>query len=48
MVPEGGSTRIPRMQSMIQKFFTTKEPNRPINPDEAVDVVLQCRAQSSQ
>ena len=33
---------------MIQEFFSGKEPNRSIYPDEAVEYVLQCRAQSSQ
>merc|ERR1719468_933716 len=28
----GGSTRIPKVQSMIQEFFNGKEPNRSINP----------------
>jgi heat shock protein 5 len=32
----GGSTRIPKIQSLIQDFFNGKEPNRGINPDEAV------------
>merc|ERR1711966_161730 len=32
----GGSTRIPKVQAMIQEFFNGKEPNRSINPDEAV------------
>jgi len=32
----GGSTRIPKVQSMIQEFFDGKEPNKTINPDEAV------------
>merc|ERR1711974_448311 len=32
----GGSTRIPKVQSMIKDFFNGKEPNRSINPDEAV------------
>merc|ERR550537_1519974 len=32
----GGSTRIPKIQSLLQKFFNGKEPNRSINPDEAV------------
>jgi L1 cell adhesion molecule like protein len=32
----GGSTRIPKVQSMIQDFFNGKEPNKSINPDEAV------------
>merc|ERR1711868_244268 len=32
----GGSTRIPKVQAMIQEFFNGKEPNKSINPDEAV------------
>jgi len=32
----GGSTRIPKVQQMIKDFFNGKEPNRGINPDEAV------------
>merc|ERR1712241_425519 len=32
----GGSTRIPKVQSMIQEFFNGKQPCRSINPDEAV------------
>lgn len=32
----GGSTRIPKVQSLLQEFFHGKEPNRSINPDEAV------------
>lgn len=32
----GGSTRIPKVQQMIKEFFNGKEPNRGINPDEAV------------
>jgi len=32
----GGSTRIPKIQSLLQEFFNGKEPNRSINPDEAV------------
>jgi L1 cell adhesion molecule like protein len=32
----GGSTRIPKVQQMISEFFGGKEPNRSINPDEAV------------
>jgi len=32
----GGSTRIPKIQSLIKDFFNGKEPNRGINPDEAV------------
>jgi len=32
----GGSTRIPKIQSMISEFFNGKEPCRSINPDEAV------------
>jgi heat shock protein 5 len=32
----GGSTRIPKVQKLIKDFFNGKEPNRGINPDEAV------------
>merc|ERR1712151_360985 len=32
----GGSTRIPEVQQLIKDFFNGKEPNRGINPDEAV------------
>jgi L1 cell adhesion molecule like protein len=32
----GGSTRIPKIQSMLSEYFNGKELNRSINPDEAV------------
>jgi len=32
----GGSTRIPRIQKLITDYFNGKEPNKSINPDEAV------------
>jgi len=32
----GGSTRIPKIQQLIKDFFDGKEPNRGVNPDEAV------------
>ncbi|XP_037961319.2 heat shock protein 68 [Plutella xylostella] len=32
----GGSTRIPKIQSMLQSFFNGKQLNLSINPDEAV------------
>ncbi|XP_069494314.1 heat shock-related 70 kDa protein 2 [Ambystoma mexicanum] len=32
----GGSTRIPKIQRMLQDFFNGKELNKSINPDEAV------------
>ena len=32
----GGSTRIPKIQKMIQSYFNGKTPNKEINPDEAV------------
>lgn len=32
----GGSTRIPKVIQLISEFFNGKEPNRSINPDEAV------------
>ena len=32
----GGSTRIPKVIAMVQEYFNGKEPNRSINPDEAI------------
>merc|ERR1719362_39454 len=32
----GGSTRIPKVQQLIKDFFNGKEPNKGVNPDEAV------------
>ncbi|KAG8936119.1 ATPase with role in protein import into the ER [Tulasnella sp. 418] len=32
----GGSTRIPKVQSLLKDFFNGKEPSKGINPDEAV------------
>ena len=32
----GGSTRIPKIQQLLQEFFNGKEPSKAINPDEAV------------
>ncbi|KAF8547463.1 heat shock protein 70 [Imleria badia] len=32
----GGSTRIPRIVKLVSDFFNGKEPNKGINPDEAV------------
>ena len=32
----GGSTRIPKIQALLQEFFNGKELNKSINPDEAV------------
>jgi heat shock protein 5 len=32
----GGSTRIPKVQSLLTEYFGGKEPNKGINPDEAV------------
>ena len=31
-----GSTRISKIQQIVQEFFNGKEPNKSINPDEAV------------
>merc|ERR1712028_191078 len=36
----GGSTRIPKVQQLMKDFFNGKEPNRGINPDEAVGGVM--------
>ncbi|KAK8865968.1 heat shock protein HSS1 [Kwoniella newhampshirensis] len=32
----GGSTRIPKIQKLVSDMFSGREPNRTINPDEAV------------
>jgi len=32
----GGSTRIPKVQQLLQEFFNGKELNKSVNPDEAV------------
>ncbi|CAI0374908.1 unnamed protein product [Linum tenue] len=32
----GGSTRIPRLREMLKEMFHGKEPNKGVNPDEAV------------
>lgn len=32
----GGSTRIPKVQALIKEYFNGKEPNKGVNPDEAV------------
>eukprot|EP00955_Chlamydomonas_euryale_P104067 365536-Chlamydomonas_euryale.AAC.1 len=32
----GGSTRIPKVQELLREYFDGKEPNKGINPDEAV------------
>ncbi|CAG8781497.1 2181_t:CDS:2, partial [Racocetra persica] len=32
----GGSTRIPKIQEIVSEFFNGKEPNKSVNPDEAV------------
>jgi len=36
LVLVGGSTRIPKVQQLLQDYFNGKEPNKGINPDEAV------------
>jgi len=36
IVMVGGSTRIPKIQSLLSQFFNGKELNKSINPDEAV------------
>lgn len=32
----GGSTRIPKIQQLLKDYFDGKEPNKGVNPDEAV------------
>jgi molecular chaperone DnaK len=34
----GGSTRIPKVQSLVREFFAGKEPHKGVNPDEVVAV----------
>merc|ERR1719375_310888 len=36
LVLVGGSTRIPKVQQLLKDYFNGKEPNKGINPDEAV------------
>jgi len=36
VVMVGGSTRIPKVISMLKDFFNGRDPNRSINPDEAI------------
>ena len=36
LVLVGGSTRIPKVQQLLKDYFDGKEPNRGVNPDEAV------------
>ena len=36
VVMVGGSTRIPKIISMLKDFFNGRDPNRSINPDEAI------------
>merc|ERR1712117_902622 len=36
LVLVGGSTRIPKVVQMLKEFFDGKEPNKGVNPDEAV------------
>merc|ERR1719421_1615217 len=36
LVLVGGSTRIPKVQQLLKDFFNGKEPNKGVNPDEAV------------
>ena len=42
----GGSTRIPKVQDLLRQFFNGKEPNKGVNPDEAVayGAAVQVRA----
>ncbi|KAK4339664.1 hypothetical protein RND71_041126 [Anisodus tanguticus] len=36
LVLVGGSTRIPKVQQLLKDFFDGKEPNKGVNPDEAL------------
>lgn len=46
----GGSTRIPKVQELLRTYFDGKEPNKGVNPDEAVAfgaaVQVRCRRTS--
>jgi len=42
----GGSTRIPKVQSLLKDFFDGKEPSKGVNPDEAVAMVLLSKVES--
>jgi actin-related protein len=44
----GGSTRIPKVQQLIKDYFGGKEPNKGVNPDEAVafGAAVQVRSDS--
>ncbi|KAE8737439.1 hypothetical protein FOCC_FOCC017099 [Frankliniella occidentalis] len=42
----GGSTRIPKIRSLVQEFFDNKELNKSVNPDEAVALGAAIRAAS--
>merc|ERR1712144_185262 len=44
----GGSTRIPKIQSLLADFFNGKEPCKSINPDEAVAYGATVPAKKSQ
>lgn len=37
----GGSTRIPKVQALLEGFFEGKKVNKSINPDEAVAVCIR-------
>ena len=41
IVMVGGSTRVPKIQSMISQFFAGKDLNKSVNPDEALHMVRQ-------
>merc|ERR1719513_523850 len=41
VVMVGGSTRIPKVQNLVKEFFNGKEPNRGINPDEALALGIE-------
>jgi endoplasmic reticulum chaperone BiP len=45
----GGSTRIPKVQQLIKDYFGGKEPNKGVNPDEAVafGAAVQVRCSNS-
>ena len=42
----GGSTCIPRIVELVSDFFNGKEPNKSINPERLLPMVLPCRLPS--
>jgi len=39
----GGSTRIPKVRHLLKDYFEGKKPNKGVNPDEELHMVMQCK-----